>query len=118
MLSILQELPQLCVEDASFRELLRNLEFVPTSSGSLKCPATLYDPRNEELFALLDDSDTFPCPPFKESGVLDKLQGLGLKTTVSIDTVIQSARHVELLNAMKVRKKHIHEERCFFPIWK
>lgn len=106
MLSIIQELPQLCVEDASFRELLRNLEFVPTSSGALKCPATLYDPRNEELFALLEDSDTFPCPPFKESGILDMLQGLGLKTTVSIDTVIESARNVEHLMRESQEKAH------------
>ncbi|XP_059656455.1 uncharacterized protein LOC132303270 isoform X2 [Cornus florida] len=97
MLSVLQELPQLCVEDASFREDLRKLEFVPTSGGSVKCPAVLYDPRNEELYALLEDSDSFPCGVFQESGILDMLQGLGLKTAVSPETVIQSARQVERL---------------------
>ncbi|KAA8533360.1 hypothetical protein F0562_033107 [Nyssa sinensis] len=97
MLSVLQELPQLCVEDASFREGLRKLEFVPTSSGSMKCPAVLFDPRNEELFALLEDSDSFPCRAFQESGILDMLQGLGLRTSVSPETVLQSARQVERL---------------------
>ncbi|KAG9441938.1 hypothetical protein H6P81_017792 [Aristolochia fimbriata] len=95
MLSILQDLPQLCMEDSSFRELLRKLEFVPTTSGSLKCPEVLYDPRNEELFALLEDSDSFPYNPFQEFGVLDMLQGLGLRTSVSPDTIIQSARQIE-----------------------
>lgn len=97
MLSVLQELPQLCAADSFFREGLRNLDFVPTSSGSLKCPAVLYDPRNEELYALLEDSDSFPCGVFQESGILDMLQSLGLRTTVSPEAVIQSARQVERL---------------------
>ncbi|XP_077231071.1 zinc finger, C3HC4 type (RING finger) family protein [Tasmannia lanceolata] len=95
MLSILQDLPQLCVEDASLRESLRKLEFVPTLSGTLKCPQVLYDPRNEELYALLEDSDLFPCGSFQEPGVLDMLQGLGLRSWVSPETVIQSARQIE-----------------------
>lgn len=106
MLSVLQELPQLCVEDTSFREFLRNLEFVPTLSGTLKSPATLYDPRNEELYALLEDSDSFPFGVFQESGVLDMLQGLGLKTTASFDAIIQSARHVEYLMHENQEKAH------------
>ncbi|XP_057477891.1 uncharacterized protein LOC130765480 [Actinidia eriantha] len=97
MLSLLQELPQLCVEDASFKEYLRNLEFIPTSNGSLKSPSELYDPRNEELYDLLEDSNSFPCGVFQESGILDMLQGLGLGMTVSPETVIQSARQVEWL---------------------
>ncbi|XP_059447074.1 uncharacterized protein LOC132178626 isoform X3 [Corylus avellana] len=97
MLSVLQNLPQLCVEDLSLRECLRSLEFVPTLSGSLRGPDMLYDPRNEELYALLEDSDNFPCGPFQESGILDMLQGLGLRTSVSPETVIESARQVERL---------------------
>ncbi|KAG8376019.1 hypothetical protein BUALT_Bualt09G0019400 [Buddleja alternifolia] len=106
MLLVLQELPQLCAEDSSFRETLRNLEFVPTISGTLKRPAMLYDPRNEELCALLEDSDSFPYGAFQESGVLDMLQGLGLKTTVSVETVLQSARHVEQLMHENQEKAH------------
>ncbi|KAH6783246.1 zinc finger protein [Perilla frutescens var. hirtella] len=106
MLSVLQELPQLCAEDTSFREYLRNLKFVPTITGTLKSPAMLYDPRNEELYALLGDSDCFPFGIFQESGVLDMLQGLGLKTTASFDAVIQSARHVERLMHENQEKAH------------
>ncbi|CDP11009.1 unnamed protein product [Coffea canephora] len=95
MLSILKQLPQLGVEDASFREHLSNLEFLPTSSGSLRSPSMLYDPRNEELYALLDDSESFPCGVFEESDVLDMLQSLGLKTTISTETILRSARQIE-----------------------
>ncbi|XP_047319790.1 sacsin isoform X2 [Impatiens glandulifera] len=95
MLSILQELPQLSVEDSSFKESLKKLKFVPTSSGLLKSPEVLYDPRNEELYDLLEDSDNFPSGVFEDSVILDMLQSLGLKTSVSLETIVQSARQVE-----------------------
>lgn len=106
MLSVLLELSQLCFEDPSFKDCLRYLEFVPTLGGPVKCPAVLYDPRNEELFALLEDSDNFPSGVFQESGILDVLQGLGLRTSVSPEAVIQSARHVELLMHEDQQKAH------------
>lgn len=97
MIMILRELPHLCVEDAHFKENLRNLDFIPMSNGSMRSPSVLYDPRNEELYALLEDCDSFPYGAFQEPGILDILQGLGLRTTVSTETVIQSARRVEKL---------------------
>ncbi|CAH9144035.1 unnamed protein product [Cuscuta epithymum] len=97
MLSILKELPQLCCEDISFREILKNLNFIPTSGGSLKSPAVLYDPRNEELYSLLQDSDSFPSGAFNDFDALEMLKGLGLRTTVSTEALIQSAQEVELL---------------------
>ncbi|KAK1273593.1 hypothetical protein QJS04_geneDACA019168 [Acorus gramineus] len=106
MISILQDLPQLCIEDASLRESLKSLKFVTTISGTLKCPQSLYDPRIEELCALLEDSDCFPSDSFQDSGVLDMLQGLGLRTSVSSDTVIQSARQVELMMHSDPLKAH------------
>ncbi|GMH07070.1 hypothetical protein Nepgr_008910 [Nepenthes gracilis] len=95
MLSVLQELPQLCNEDSNFKEDLKNMEFIPTCSGAMKCPTALYDPRNEELHALLEDTDLFPCGVFLEFDVLDILQGLGLRTSVFPETIIQCARHIE-----------------------
>lgn len=97
LLSILKELPQLCMDDSSFKESLRTLEFVPTVNGSLNSPQSLYDPRVEELDALLEESDCFPYGLFQEPGILDMLLCLGLRTSVSADTVIQSARQVESL---------------------
>ncbi|TQD90400.1 hypothetical protein C1H46_024037 [Malus baccata] len=107
VLSILQNLPQLCVEDVSFRDYLRNLEFIPTLGGALRCPTALYDPRNEELYALLEDSDCFPYGSFQEPGILDMLQGLGLRTSVTPETVIQSARQVERLMHEDQKKAHL-----------
>lgn len=97
MLAVLHDLPQLCVEDASFRGILKDLAFIPTLGGTLKCPKELYDPRNEELRALLDDSDNFPFGVFQEPGILDMLQGLGLRTFVSPETIMESARQIERL---------------------
>ncbi|XP_020275406.1 sacsin [Asparagus officinalis] len=97
MLSILKELPQLCVDDPSFKESVRTLKFVPTINDGLKTAQSLYDPRVEELYALLEDSDSFPCGLFQDPGILDMLLCLGLRTSVSVDTIMQSARQVESL---------------------
>ncbi|CAL9081959.1 unnamed protein product [Musa acuminata var. zebrina] len=97
MLSVLQDLPQLCLEDSLFRESLKKLKFVVTINGSLKSPQSLYDPRVGELFALLEESDCFPCGPYSESSVLDMLLLLGLRTSVSTDAILQSAHQIESL---------------------
>ncbi|XP_057525626.1 uncharacterized protein LOC130805043 isoform X1 [Amaranthus tricolor] len=98
MLSVLKDLPHLCIEDSNFKETVKNIEFVPTHTGALKYPGSLYDPRNEELLALLQDTDLFPCGSFQESDILDVLLGLGLRTSASPDTMIQCARYVERIN--------------------
>lgn len=106
MLLILQELPQLCMQDPSIREILKKLEFVPTFTGRLRCPSVLYDPRNEELYDLLEDHDCFPCGKFREAGVLDMLQGLGLRTVVTPATILQSAKQIESLMHEYPAKAH------------
>ncbi|XWS54336.1 hypothetical protein CRYUN_Cryun10bG0081200 [Craigia yunnanensis] len=106
MLSILENLPQFSLEDTSLRDYLRNLEFVPTFNGALKCPSVLYDPRNDELYALLEDSDSFPSGPFQEFDILDMLQGLGLRTSVTPETVIECARQVERIMHEDQEKAH------------
>ncbi|KAF2301861.1 hypothetical protein GH714_029947 [Hevea brasiliensis] len=106
MLSVLQNLPQFCLEDATFKEHLKILEFVPTFSGAVKCPSVLYDPRNEELSALLDDSNNFPSGSFQEPDILDMLHSLGLRTSVSPETVLESARQVEQLMHEDQQKAH------------
>ncbi|OAE21027.1 hypothetical protein AXG93_606s1120 [Marchantia polymorpha subsp. ruderalis] len=79
------------------REMLKQLAFIPNAGGSLRIPRTLYDPRNVELRTLLDDKDSFPAGEFAASEVLEMLQGLGLRTTITPETVIQSARQTEAL---------------------
>ncbi|KAL9266715.1 Sacsin-like protein, partial [Drosera capensis] len=103
MLALIRDLPQLCIEDSSFKEILRNTEFIPTRTGAVKCPTDLYDPRNEELHALLEEADLFPCGVFEESNVLDALQSLGLRTSVSLDTIIQCARHIEAMRQVDLQ---------------
>ncbi|KAJ8436260.1 hypothetical protein Cgig2_011532 [Carnegiea gigantea] len=107
MLSVLRELPHLCIEDPHFKEALKSIEFVPTSKGAIKCPAALYDPRNEELLALLEDSDLFPSGVFGESDILDVLQSLGLRTSASPETVVQSAQYIEWI------KQEDPDKACF-----
>ncbi|KAI4370762.1 hypothetical protein MLD38_019073 [Melastoma candidum] len=97
VLTILRNLPQLCAEDSLFKNSLKGLEFVPTRTGMVRCPSSLYDPRVEDLHALLKNTDCFPHQSFQESDILDVLQGLGLRTSVSPDTVLESARQVERL---------------------
>lgn len=97
MLCILKELPQLAAVDPSIREVLKHLAFVPTASGTLRTPSTLYDPRSMELTALLDDQESFPVGIFVADEVLEMLQGLGLKVGVVPETLVQSARQVEAL---------------------
>lgn len=107
MLSVLQNLPLLSLEDVSIKDLLRNLTFIPTPTGALKCPSVLYDPSNEELYALLEDSGSFPTGAFRESETLNILRGLGLRTSVSPDTVLESARCIERLMHEDQQKAHL-----------
>ncbi|MCO5577139.1 hypothetical protein L7F22_030962 [Adiantum nelumboides] len=97
MLSILKELPILCLHDPAFKTSLKNLAFVPTSSGELQSPRVLYDPRVDELNYLLNEKDSFPSDSFRRQDVLDALLLLGLQTSISPSTVIESARQVELM---------------------
>ncbi|TKY69100.1 Sacsin protein [Spatholobus suberectus] len=113
MLSVLQNLPLLSLEDISIRDLLRNLKFIPTLNGDLNCPSVLYDPSNEELYALLEDSGSFPAGAFRESEILNILRGLGLRTSVSPDTVLESARCIERLMHEDQRKAYLRGKVLF-----
>ncbi|KAG8066703.1 hypothetical protein GUJ93_ZPchr0004g39583 [Zizania palustris] len=106
LLTILQDLPQLSLENPRFKEALKILRFVPTINGTLKSPHSLYDPRVEELYALLQESDCFPHGLFQNPEVLDMLLCLGLRTSVSIDTIIQSARQIDSLVHKDQHKAH------------
>ncbi|KAJ1427629.1 Sacsin [Sesbania bispinosa] len=110
---IFNRVGELQAEDVSIRDLLRNLKFIPTLTGALKCPSVLYDPRNEELYALLEDSDTFPSGAFRESETLDILLGLGLRTSVSPETVLESARCIEHLMHEDQQKAYLRGKVLF-----
>ncbi|CAD6261751.1 unnamed protein product [Miscanthus lutarioriparius] len=84
LLTILQDLPQLSLEDPMFKETLKTLRVVPTINGTLKSPQSLYDPPD----------------------VLDMLLCLGLRTSVSTDTILQSARQIDSLVNIDQQKAH------------
>ncbi|KAK7349013.1 hypothetical protein VNO80_23837 [Phaseolus coccineus] len=113
MLSVLQNLALLSLEDANIRGSLKNLKFIPTLTGALKCPSVLYDPCNEELYALLEDSDSFPSGAFRESEILNILRGLGLRTSVSPDTVLECARCIERLMHEDQQKAYLRGKVLF-----
>lgn len=50
--------------------------------------------RSPELKSLLDGDSAFPSSPFDSKDVLASLQQLGLKTTASFQTLLESARHI------------------------
>lgn len=106
LLTILQDLPQLSLENPMFKEILKTLRFVPTINGTLKSPQSLYDPRVEELYVLLQESDCFPHGLFENPDVLDMLLCLGLRTSVSTDTILQSARQIDSLVNIDQQKAH------------
>ena len=50
--------------------------------------------RKPELVALLDSSANFPAGPFASEEALDALQRLGLRSTISTATLLDSARSI------------------------
>ncbi len=55
--------------------------------------------RKPELVALLDSSSSFPAGPFASEEALASLQRVGLRSTVSTATLLDSARSVVELAA-------------------
>jgi len=68
--------------------------FVPNSHGSLVKPTDLYDPQESGLIDLVDDS-MLPASELRHTGVLQSLRAMGMKTKLSSDGIIESARKIE-----------------------
>lgn len=97
MLSSLHELHALTNEDGGFLHALRELAFVPVTSGALRCAADLFHPRVSEAAELLDGSEVYPCGAFAEADILSVLERLGMRSTVTRSAVLQSAKSIEAL---------------------
>jgi len=63
MLNLLDGIQDVVSSDPALAERLSATAFVPTANG-LAAPSSLYDPRNEDMVALLDPSTHFPAEPF------------------------------------------------------
>eukprot|EP00884_Botryococcus_braunii_P020227 jgi/Botrbrau1/6889/Bobra.67_3s0008.1 len=97
MAQLLRQLPSISHKDRGLVEQLRGTAFVPTASGSLLSPSAVYDPRNPDLLGLLDEA-CFPFSIFAEDeSLLAALQVLGMRSTVTPETLLQSARLIESL---------------------
>lgn len=65
MLGVLQDLPSMLMSNPQLKAQLSSLAFLPTrQQGQLASPSHLYDPRNQQLLALLDPEKSFPIAPF------------------------------------------------------
>jgi sacsin len=64
------------------------------AGGELKRPADLYDPTIPELRALLDSERHFPSGTFTAPAVLIALRGLGLRSSLDHQGILDSAREV------------------------
>ncbi|KAK9856110.1 hypothetical protein WJX84_004825 [Apatococcus fuscideae] len=107
MLSILGQLPAYLSEDRGLAELLGTTAFVSTRSGKMRAPRALYDYRSPELKSLLDGDSAFPSNPYDSEDVLASLQQLGLRTTASFETLLESAEHiVQLASANEAAAAH------------
>ena len=101
MLDALKSLGSLSVSDASITDLLSITPFVPTSSGKLVAPMSLYDPRVPELVELLSASkmEAFPelSSPFSDELNLNTLTRLGMRSGVTRTAILDAAMHAEQL---------------------
>lgn len=94
MLWVLRELPALTQEDRGFPETLSQAEFVPTGRGRLHAPSALYDPSVSELASILDPAESFPSAPYDSPELIGPLIALGLKRSVTQETVLEAASSI------------------------
>ena len=83
MRRVLATLGSLTAADRGIADAIARAPFVPTRSGALAAPSSLYDPRIPELAALLDARSNFPTAPFDDASSLDALAGLGMRSGVT-----------------------------------
>lgn len=86
MLDTLKRIPELKEENPELlQQLSQQVAFVPTAAGTLFPPAKLFDPRKEDLRALLDAKTCFPWGPFSEDAVCFQLLCLILSGSHDVD---------------------------------
>ncbi len=92
-IQLLRELPVLHQADPTLVVLLRDTPLVTTVDGTAVTVASkLYDPRNRDLYLLLDPGQNFPAGEY--GPVLDQLKMLGMRTTAGRDTILQAAKDI------------------------
>jgi len=87
-------------EITALLQVLKNAVFVPTvPNGKLQRPGDLIDPRSllKSLFSDIDER--FPIELFSDGATVERLQELGMMTTVMPDSLIEDrARNIQTLS--------------------
>lgn len=97
----LQQIEGIAASDQQAREdaaqSLRDLAFIPTKSGSFKCPQDLFDPSFADLRLLADENSQLPVGEFSTPQGIAALNAIGLSLRQSMDlpSVIKVARLIE-----------------------
>ena len=93
MIEVLEKFEVLKYHNSSIPDILKNLSFVATSSGTQKCPKDLYDPDSAELHLIFYDAPVFPSAPYDKPQYISALRNCGLCTTIGpqelLDTIVK-----------------------------
>ncbi len=96
VMKLLQDVPALS-EDRGGEELIAKLSrvaFVPNAKGDMVQPCELYDPLEPGLVDLVDGR-MLPAKDLRHGGSLQTLRTLGMKTKLSSEGILESARSIE-----------------------
>ena len=103
ILSLLLNLPTILQEIDESKEWLARISsysFIPNGNDELMRPKDLYDPDSNDLSCLLDDS-MIPSKELTDPRALGSLRYLGLRTRLSCDGVLESARRIEATSLLE-----------------
>ena len=94
------------MQNSTFRENVRQLQFVVTESKRLVAPCEVLDPKNSVLQQLFEgNKDRFPHNDFVKDDILPTLRQLGMKTSPNTQDILQVAQTLEnVVDAVALRK--------------
>ena len=94
------------MQNSTFRETVRQLQFVVTQSNRLVAPCEVLDPKNRVLQQLFEgNNDMFPHNDFVKDDILQTLRQLGMKTFPNTQDILQVAQTLEnLVDTVALRK--------------
>ena len=94
------------MQNATFRETVRQLQFVVTESNRLVAPCEVLDPENCVLQQLFEgNKDRFPHNDFVKHDILQTLRQLGMKIFPNTQDILQIAQTLEsVFDALASRK--------------
>jgi hypothetical protein len=90
---LLSSLPTLEHASPGFSKTVAAVPCVPSVGGALCLPSALFDPENEQLCVLLPP-DAFPSEHFHHSSSLITLRELGLKVSMTWETILTCAERI------------------------